>query len=120
MRLELIRQRPRGLSPLCLPIPSTSEETIGTPKTNLDEILAGKHPIYQTFKLKNRLFLEKGWEKICSSCGLTHWLSGPIPLELDHIDGDPFNHKETNLRLLCPNCHALTDTYRAKNKGKRK
>ena len=34
------------------------------------------------------------------------------PCELDHIDGNPTNHNLTNLRLICPNCHALTKTYR--------
>jgi predicted HNH restriction endonuclease len=28
------------------------------------------------------------------------------------------DHRLENLQLLCPNCHALTPTYRARNKGK--
>lgn len=39
-----------------------------------------------------------------------------IPLELDHIDGERSNNLLENLRLLCPNCHALTPTYRGRNK----
>jgi hypothetical protein len=38
-----------------------------------------------------------------------------IPMELHHIDGDKYNNAIANLLLLCPNCHALTDTYRARN-----
>lgn len=53
----------------------------------------------------------------CSSCNLEVWLGEPIPLELDHADGNPDNNTEENLRLLCPNCHALTDTYKGKNRG---
>jgi riboflavin synthase alpha subunit len=47
---------------------------------------------------------------------LAEWKVGrEINLELDHIDGKRSNHKLENLRLLCPNCHSQTDTYRAKN-----
>ena len=44
------------------------------------------------------------------------WLGEPIPLELHHKDGDPFNNELDNLSILCPNCHAFTDNYRSKNK----
>ena len=37
-------------------------------------------------------------------------------LELHHIDGNHSNNELSNLTLLCPNCHALTDNYRGKNK----
>ena len=36
--------------------------------------------------------------------------------ELDHIDGNPTNHKLKNLIILCPNCHSQTDTYRSKKR----
>ncbi|WP_425556423.1 HNH endonuclease [Hymenobacter saemangeumensis] len=69
----------------------------------------------QSFKLKNRLLKAGLLQKSCSSCGLTQWLNKPIPLELDHINGFRTDNRIENLRLLCPNCHALTDTYRGKN-----
>lgn len=56
-----------------------------------------------------------GWK--CVQCENTEWLGEPIPLELDHIDGNAGNNKPENLRLLCPNCHAKTPTHKAKNKG---
>ncbi len=82
----------------------------------LNEILDGLHPSYQTYKLKNRLIKEKILENICSECGLNVWNNKPINLELDHINGVRTNHKLENLRLLCPNCHSQTDTYRSKNR----
>ena len=42
----------------------------------------------------------------------------PVDVELDHMDGDGTNNLLSNLRLLCPNCHSLTDTFMGKNKGK--
>lgn len=50
-------------------------------------------------------------------CGIKEWLGSPVPLEMDHVDGNSDNNTEANLRLLCPNCHALTPTSRAKNRG---
>ena len=39
----------------------------------------------------------------------------PIPLELDHINGDNKDHRIENLRLLCPTCHATTNTFKGRN-----
>lgn len=43
--------------------------------------------------------------------------TGRVPLHLDHIDGNAQNNRPENLRLLCPNHHALTPTYGNANKG---
>ena len=85
------------------------------PKIDLQEILDGKHPHFQTFKLKNRLLKEKIIQNKCSVCDIEEWNGKKINMELDHIDGNRTNHKLENLRMLCPNCHSQTDTYRAKN-----
>jgi DNA-directed RNA polymerase subunit L len=56
----------------------------------------------------------------CSQCGWNkkHPITGNVPLEIDHIDGNSENNLENNLRLLCPNCHALTPFFKNLNKGK--
>ena len=80
----------------------------------LSEILAGKHPSYQTYKLHKRLIKEGYFKDECSICGWNKKPEGAImtPCELDHINGDPTDHHLENLRLICPNCHSLTPTYR--------
>lgn len=85
-------------------------------KILLSEILEGKHPQYQSNKLRKRLINEGVKEQKCECCGLTEWLGKNISLELDHIDGNCYNHRIENLRIVCPNCHAQTETYRGKNK----
>lgn len=85
-------------------------------KIPLEDILAGLHPQYQSNKLRLRLLSEGIFPHKCNNCELTDWLGNPIPLELEHIDGNSSNNKLENLELLCPNCHSLTDTYRGKNK----
>jgi len=84
-------------------------------KISLEEILNGNHPNYQSNKLRIRLLTEKIKEEKCEICEIEQWMGKKIPLELDHIDGNRYNHILKNLRIVCPNCHAQTDTYRGKN-----
>lgn len=88
----------------------------GLNKIPLNEILEGKHPTYQTLKLKKRLVSCGILEYKCLQCGISEWNNITIELHLDHIDGDCHNHMLSNLRLLCPNCHSQTETYCGKNK----
>jgi hypothetical protein len=91
-------------------------QTLG-PRRSLEELLSYDSGI-SSHQLRVRLLKEGRKRHVCERCGLDEWLGGPIPLELDHVDGDPRNNVIENIRLLCPNCHALTPTYRGKNRGK--
>lgn len=71
---------------------------------------------YQSFKLKQRLIKEKIKLHKCENCLQEKWLDNLIPLEIDHINGINTDNRLENIRLLCPNCHALTPNYRGKNK----
>ena len=85
-------------------------------KIPLQEILEGFHPYYQTLKLKKRLIKENIFENKCLNCSITTWNDKEIILHLDHINGDSSDHRISNLRLLCPNCHSQTDTWCGRNK----
>lgn len=54
----------------------------------------------------------------CQECGWNrlHPVDNKPLVEIDHIDGDAANCTEGNLRVLCPNCHSMTPTFRARNK----
>lgn len=60
--------------------------------------------------IKKRLLEQRGHR--CESCKNTEWLTLPITLELEHIDGNNTNNDYRNLLLLCPNCHSQTKTWR--------
>ena len=81
---------------------------------SLEEYLEKSEDV-QSNKVRIKLLNEGLKEHKCECCGLTTWLNKPIPLELHHKDGDRYNNVLENFELLCPNCHAFTDSYRGKN-----
>lgn len=62
--------------------------------------------------LRKILIEERG--NSCENCGIDKWINFPIILEMDHIDGDRTNNDKSNLKLLCPNCHSQTSTWRGR------
>ncbi|MGI5394682.1 HNH endonuclease [Streptomyces sp. CA-251251] len=67
----------------------------------------------------HRALSELGVPYACETCGNTgEWLGRPVTLQIDHVNGDWRDNRARNLRYLCPNCHALTETWcRRKNKA---
>lgn len=94
------------------------KKKVGEGSFSLENIFAGKHPGYQSNKLRIRLLNEKIKPRECEKCKRVEWNDLPIPLELNHIDGNKQNHALKNLEIICPNCHAQTTTYRGKNSPK--
>ena len=85
------------------------------PKYDIEKIFSNELPM-QSNKLRKRL-LREGYKKpVCEMCSGTVWLGKPMPLELHHIDGNNKNNSLANLKLICPNCHTFTETYKSKNK----
>lgn len=110
---------------------------------NCQTSLDWKHPKYCSYKCQQEYYYKsyiKDWkdgkingdskprirkylfEKYNNKCSLCGWdkknvITNKTPLEVEHIDGNSKNNKEENLTLLCPNCHSLTPTYKALNKG---
>ena len=60
--------------------------------------------------------MEISKDRRCHTCNLEEWQGEPIPLELDHINGDGTDNTIGNTRIICPNCHAQTHNYKSKNK----
>ena len=64
-----------------------------------------------------RRYLTETYGEVCYVCGISSWRNAPLVLEIEHIDGNAYNNSESNLRLICPNCHSQTPTYKNRNKG---
>lgn len=65
----------------------------------------------KSIDLRNKL-LQNNRPYKCENCGCDgHWQNGMITLHVHHIDGNHQNNDISNLQFLCPNCHALTDSY---------
>lgn len=87
-------------------------------KWTLEQILVKDSPYRGTGQQLRKKLLKAGLlEEKCYKCGLPpEWEGEPLTLQLDHINGEPADHRLENLRLLCPNCHTQTRNFCSRNK----
>jgi hypothetical protein len=94
----------------------------GYPRTDYQKPAAAylyKGSTVSTNRLKLKLIQDGLKLAICESCRLQTWLDQKIPLELHHLNGDRYDNRLENLRILCPNCHALTENHAGKGIGRK-
>jgi 5-methylcytosine-specific restriction endonuclease McrA len=97
--------------------PNQQNNTISRESYSLDEVFIENSPVTQKV-LRGYIERHNILEYKCQTCGCDgNWQNGIIALEVDHINGDNTDNRIENLRYLCPNCHALTETYRGRNKA---
>lgn len=84
----------------------------------IEELLVVGRPIGRRH-LKWRLIDEGLKENRCEQCRLDEWRGEPLSPQLHHKNGDPLDNRIENLEFLCPNCHALTDTWGGRNGHRR-
>lgn len=76
-------------------------------------------PVSNYNRFIKRFLLDKFGER-CARCGWDERnpVTGRVPVEVEHIDGNWKNNTVENRTLLCPNCHSLTSTFRGLNRGR--
>ena len=84
------------------------------PLKKLQDVFSGKEHLV-TNHLKYRLILEGFKTEQCEECGITEWNGKNISFELDHVNGKRMHNSLENLKILCPNCHSQTPTFRGRN-----
>jgi len=83
-------------------------------KYTLKEILVPNSFYKNNHQIKKKLINAGIKKNECEGKGCNikgEWLGREITLHLDHINGINNDNRLENLRILCPNCHAATDTY---------
>ena len=90
-------------------------ERIHTKRT-IDKILVKDSVQACSTRIKQYLLKNNIVKEECSVCKIPpEWNNNPLTLQLDHINGDHFDNRVENLRLICPNCHSQTDTFTGRN-----
>lgn len=80
-------------------------------KVSLKNILV-ENSNFHRGHLKKRLYDEGLKQRICEMCGQDeNWHGKKMSLILDHINGIYNDNRLENLRIICPNCNATTETF---------
>ena len=74
-----------------------------------------ENSVVSTRVVRRYIETEPGFDHKCCICNNIEWMGKPIPLELDHINGNNRDNRRENLRFICLNCHAQTHTFRGRN-----
>ena len=101
----------------------TRSKSTAYKKSSIEEVVAlfrSKNVKHFANSVRNFFFYHNAWLKVvypdcditkCSCCGVKEWEGKPLFMDLDHKDGNPWNNRLSNIRVLCPNCHRQTETY---------
>jgi hypothetical protein len=97
--------------------PYCSKECAGKGRSEeyKEKWLNGEVPDIERRAVKPYLIEMRGYK--CEVCYNSEWMNNPIPLQVDHKNGDVTNNTPENLRLICPNCHSQTPHYAGGNRG---
>lgn len=89
--------------------------SVRKPTLSLEEILVENSTYTNTDRIRKRLIASGMKDSRCESCGASEWMEHKLPLELDHINGIKTDNRISNLKVLCPNCHSITPTWKGRN-----
>ena len=91
----------------------------GVRKRELSAIMI-RNSTYSRGHLKQRLIKENIIPYKCDSCQFDPnkelWQHKKLVLTLDHRNGISNDHRQKNLRFLCPNCNSQTKTFAGRRK----
>lgn len=105
---EVPRPKSKYCSPQCLSAHRTAQTSMHIENDSLANVSQGS---LRKYLLANR-------PHQCAKCSRKTWNGHPIPLVMDHIDGDATNNQLANMRLVCPNCDSQLPTFKGRNKGR--
>lgn len=88
--------------------------------TPINEVFIQNSKYTNNTGLKKKIIDNQLIKYECQKCkNIGEWNGFPLTLHIDHISGINDDHRISNLRFLCPNCHSQTDTYSGKHLGQK-
>ena len=96
----------RKLCNKCKPLKNTKLKP-----SDINDVLSGKIVIKYNNSIRRYLISSGIRSNKCEECGITSWNRKPLTIQIHHEDGNRYNNKIENLKMLCPNCHTQTKTW---------